>query len=572
MLNFINLALIKSSNVEIQQEKVNKKTFYSLAVLDDRQPLEVTFSFPLIEVSRFWTPVSSGENYLPNLWSTSLETQINYSMPLFSFLNEAGQSNLILALSETRYKVESLIGVHEETACLHLTFRIPQLFGLQQVQIYVDEEKRLFYEGITEARQWLYQINDLHPLARNEKAYQSVYSTWYSFHQSLNQKEIENQKKCFESYHLKTIILDDGWQTVDSSRRYAYAGDWKIAQKKFPDMKHHIKKFQKEGINYLVWITLPYVGMKTEAFSRFEQKFLYYDEYQRAGILDPRYPDVREYLIDKLLHLVKELNLDGLKIDFVDSFKEIKTMTNERMDILSLEVAIEKLLKDLTQCCLGFKADFLFEYREDYFGPWMNQFANIIRVKDCPNDLNRNRYSIANLRLLCPNAAIHSDMILFHSEETIEYTAFQLLHCLFGVIQLSVDLTQLSSEKEKLIRFWMNYQQENFSTLFEKEFNPLNPQAHYNLIIAGDQNKKIVAKYQPGVVVSIDKMNVDELDIINATLDDSLILSVKKQASIIYEITVFDVFGELVETIKVQIETIIRIDVSSGGFIRIKKG
>ncbi|MGX7196004.1 glycoside hydrolase family 36 protein [Enterococcus olivae] len=571
MSKLTNLTLINSSNVEIQQTKQAEQTIYDLTVIDDREPLAVTFSFPLIEISRFWTPVSGGEDHLPNLWSTPLETQINYSMPLFSFLNEAGQNKWVVALSEAKYKVETLVGVHEETACLHLTFRIPQLFDLRQLYIYTDEETKEFYQGITEARQWMYQINDLEPLARNEKAYQPVYSTWYSFHQSLNQVAIEKQKEYFKENHLKTIILDDGWQTDDSNRRYAYAGDWEIARKKFPDMKNHIQKFQKEGINYLVWITLPYIGKNTAAFHRFEQKFLYYDEYQQAGILDPRYPEVREYLIEKLMHLIEELNLDGLKIDFVDAFKESQPIRNEAMDGLSLENAIEELLQELTKRCIAYKADFLFEYREDYFGPWMNQLANIIRVKDCPNDLNRNRYSIANLRLLCPTAAIHSDMILFHSEETMAYTAFQLLHCLFGVIQLSVDLTQLSSQQRKLLRFWMNYQQENFSTLFEKAFQPLNPHARYNLIIAGDETKKITAKYQSDIVLPLDRMRADEVDIINATLDDSLVLSDEKQEAVTYELTIFDVFGEFVDSRKTIIDRISTIEVPSGGFIRIKK-
>lgn len=571
MSTLTNVNVIKSENATIHTKKNKEKTIYELTALDKEKPLEITFSFPLIAISHFWTPVSSGESYLPNLWSVPLETQINYSMPLFSFLNEDGKMNLVIALSETKYQSKTLIGVHEETACIHLTFCIPKLFDSRQLQIYIDEEKQDFYKGIVKAREWMYQVNDIVPLFKNEKAYQPVYSTWYSFHQSLNQKELEEQRKYFKQNQLQTIILDDGWQTEDSNRRYAYAGDWEIAQKKFPDMKNHIRNFQKEGINYLVWITLPYVGIKAVAFPKFKNKFLYYDEYQRAGVLDPRYPEVREYLIDKMIELIKELNLDGLKIDFIDSFKQQNANVDEKMDFISLEAAIEKLLSELTKQCLLFKPDFLFEYREDYFGPVMNQFANIIRVKDCPNDFNRNRYSIANLRLLCPNAAIHSDMILFHPEDTLTNIAFQLLHSLFGVVQLSVDLTKLSFEQQKIITFWMSYQQEQFVYLFEKEFKPLNPQANYNVIIAGDTTKKIVAKYQRDIVLSLDEIEAKEIDVINATLDESMIFTSRKESKQLYQLTVFNLFGEPVEMRELQLEKVVIVKVPSSGFIRLKK-
>ena len=72
------------------------------------------------------------------------------------------------------------------------------------------------------------------------------------------------------------------------------------------------------------------------------------DEIRGRYTLDPRYKKVREYLIDLFKKGVNEWNLDGLKIDFVDSFirSEYDEITAE-MDFTVLEDAVEELMKGI---------------------------------------------------------------------------------------------------------------------------------------------------------------------------------------------------------------------------------
>jgi hypothetical protein len=55
------------------------------------------------------------------------------------------------------------------------------------------------------------------------------------------------------------------------------------------------------GMKYLLWYSVPFVGVHTKAFERFKDKFLSPpkpDGKAQWFTLDPRFPDVREYLID----------------------------------------------------------------------------------------------------------------------------------------------------------------------------------------------------------------------------------------------------------------------------------
>ena len=47
-----------------------------------------------------------------------------------------------------------------------------------------------------------------------------------------------------------------------------------------------------------------------------------------------------------------------------------------------------------------------------------------------------NRIRIADIRMLAGNTAVHSDMITWHHDETLEIAALQLVNTLFGVPQI----------------------------------------------------------------------------------------------------------------------------------------
>lgn len=567
------IKFITPTSAQLIRQEGNERAVVSIPTgndSDDKQ-IEICLSFPLIGVSRYWFPSYDGTGALPNLWTEPKIFATNLGLPMFCFYNELGRNRLTITLSEATKKVEVSIGVHEESAAMIARFVFPDGVTDGKLSIHFDDSNQLVCQSIQAGQKWLYQQHSYRLLPYNETAYSPVYSTWYSYHQSLSQANLEQQLEKFDAFHLQTLILDDGWQTDDSSRRYSFAGDWQVATKKFPDMAKHISIIQEAGVKYLIWVSLPYIGEKTKAFLTFKDKFLYFDEYQRAGILDPRYPEVRTYLVETLLQLVKTLNIDGLKIDFVDAFKKL-SHSAEDQDKGNLEESLNILLTEITAGCLAINPNFLFEFRENYFGPNMAQFCNIIRVKDCPNDFNQNRIGLTNIRLLCPNVAPHSDMIMFNKADSLASICLQFLSCLYGVIQLSVDLQKLTPEQNEAIQFWMAYQFENKELLLHHNFIALNPHLGYDVLIAGDATKQIITCYQSGRVVDTSAINsVERFDLINATLADGVVLSGHHLVGQKYAYTCFDLTGKQLKSGQLEIGTLQELDIPACGLVKLSK-
>ena len=153
-----------------------------------------------------------------------------------------------------------------------------------------------------------------------DEARDPMYSFWYSYHQEFTEEDVEAECRRAAELGFRTVIVDDGWQTDDTNRGYGYCGDWEVTEKKIKNMKDHVDRIHKLGMRYLLWFSVPYVGMYSKVWNLFHNKLIAVDEEQKTGILDIRYPEVRSYLKTIYVNAVKDWGLDGLKLDFIDEF------------------------------------------------------------------------------------------------------------------------------------------------------------------------------------------------------------------------------------------------------------
>ena len=59
------------------------------------------------------------------------------------------------------------------------------------------------------------------------------------------------------------MIVDDGWQTLDSKRGYAFTGDWK--PERIPEMKRFVDAVHERGMKILLWYAMSLVGERSES-------------------------------------------------------------------------------------------------------------------------------------------------------------------------------------------------------------------------------------------------------------------------------------------------------------------
>ena len=312
---------------------------------------------------------------------------------------------------------------------------------------------------------------------------------------------------------MKTVILDDGWQCDDIERSYKSCGDWRISTRRFPDMAAHVRRAHELGLKYMVWFSMPFVGGDTDAYRRLRGKFLRKVPDLQAWVIDPRFPECRAYLRDVYLRCLRDWDIDGFKLDFVDAFGlegESDPMTVDGLagrDTPSIPEAVERLLREVTAALNVEKPDLLYEFRQAYEGPVIRRYGNMVRVGDCPGSLVRNRVHIANLRLLCDGSAVHSDMLRWHPDETPERAQRFILNSLFGTIQYSVMLREAKPEMRAMIAKWIRFTAEHRETLLRGVFRPHFPHLNYPVIEAESASERIVVVYDPAVKFDLGRVD-----------------------------------------------------------------
>ncbi len=471
--------------------------------------------------------------------------------PVWSMFDYAGTNVLTFAVADAINTCELSDQHAEETA--NLTCRI-QLFvdpvpplTHYKTTIRFDSRKLPYEHILREVSDWWAGLPSLTPSPVPEHARLPMYSSWYSFHLGITPDAIEKQCQLAKALGMDSVIVDDGWQTEDNERGYAYCGDWQPAPGKFPDFRAHVDRVHALGMKYLLWYSVPFVGIYTEAYKRFKDKFLDSDPEGKKKwfILDPRFPDVREYLINIYENALREYDLDGFKLDFVDCFntrEETKDAFGNGRDFQSVPEAADKLLTDISKRLRAIKSDVMIEFRQSYIGPAMRKYGNIFRVGDEPNHAAGNRVGSMLLRTLSGNTAIHSDMVMWHPQDSVESAAMQLLHAAFTVPQISVLLDEIPASHVAMIRRYLSFWREHRDVLLDGTIHPLQPQHDYPVVISQTDTKIAAAAYANGFVPLPDATQ-REIILMNGTFEHRLVLELPVDAGT-RTLTVWSCTGE----------------------------
>lgn len=395
-----------------------------------------------------------------------------------------------------------------------------------------------------------------------------MYSCWYSFHQATIASEIEAECARAAKLGLKTVIVDDGWQTEDGRRGYAYCGDWEVAARKIPDMRAHVAAIHALGMKYMLWYSVPFVGYKSKHWEDFKDKLLNRIDRLETGVLDPRYPDVREYLINTYVKALREWDLDGFKLDFIDSFNPgsnpLPPLTPE-MDYALVEDAVERLMTDVMKALKAIKPNILIEFRQSYIGPVMRTFGNMFRVGDCPDDPISNRIGSIDLRLLSGSTAVHSDMLMWHKDDTPEAAARQILSVIFAVPQISVKLEDVTDEHRALLTFWLDFMRAHRDILLDAPLEVDAPHNLYPLVKVEKDGQAVIALYDGGRIVDLPQAH--DIWLLNAAPDTRVALASGKNRR--FHVETIDCLGRAVDARDVTAGelTLISVPVSGGAHL-----
>ncbi len=542
--------------------------------------IDITWKFPIHNVSGMWHPTCQTDRSLKADFTKPLSSMAARSAPVLCLYDAAGENRLAFALSEIEKPVIYSCYVHEEDGTFVPKIRI-DIQNIRHTEaytflLYLDFEKKPYYKALKQISQWWQGLAGNAPMEVPASAREPFYSTWYAYHQGISADAIE--KECQMAYSLgcRAVIVDDGWQGEDGNRGYAFCGDWEVSKRKFPDMKQHVYRIHAIGMKYMLWLSVPYVGKKAKAWERFSCKLLCYNEEQQAGILDIRYPEVREYLIHTYERLLLDYDLDGFKLDFIDEFylRKDSPAPNSQMDFICVQEALSCLMAGIKNRLSAKKPDILIEFRQKYVGPHMRKFGNIFRVSDCPMAMDTNRTGIIDIRLLSGNTAVHSDMLMWHHGESVVAAALHIQHSLFSTLQISVQLGKLPKNHREMIAFWLKFIDRHRRTLQQAELLPYDPQQLYPLVIAQTplteskkRKEQIAAVYQPGKIIPYDA-RYPNLYLVNATRKEKLLLHISMP--VCADLLCYDCTGKIIwKKTKQELASDQEMPVPSAGLLKI---
>ncbi len=553
-LVFVSQTETKLKSEKLEYTKNGEVDEYKLKLEFDGEvmpkPYGLIWEIDQVDMMCFWSSKSNQQhNLTPDWCMRSIESKTASGMPLAVVYNKANINRVSVALSDPSTPTTISVGVVEENG--KLRFKV-ELFSKAtakmseyEVVIRVDTRNITVANAIENTRDWWTSLG--YKLAYvPEGAKAPLYSAWYSFHQRTIPDEIVAECEVAKECGMDALIVDDGWQTDDNSRGYAFCGDWEICEKKIPDMQDFVDRVHALGMKFMIWFSVPFVGIHSKNYKRFKGKYLYTNKNGNASVLDPRFKEVREFLVGIYVDYVKKYGWDGLKLDFIDSFalSDESSTEYDKMDCVSVEEGVSKLLSEVSDTLKAINPEFLIEFRQSYVGPVVAQYGNMLRVTDCPNDAINNRVGSLHVRLTSKNIPVHSDMLMWSKNDTNESVAYQLLAIMFSVPQISIKFGDITDEHKKILKSFLAFWREHRDTLLDGKLEVFDIDANFTSARATSETECVCVQYQNGVA----KVEKVPTYIFNSTGKDGLYLDLGEKKN--YE--KYDIFGNKYESGKLK--------------------
>lgn len=522
-------ARTESAGVGVETFKV------SFAADEARVPPKTcfTFRFPLKDAVGRWHTEAGLNKNIPPVWGCGLTGNLAGGTPVVSVFSDTNENRGLVACSEALRRVHYAMGVVEETSEIEyravLFSEAEAPLKTYDVEFRLDFRPVFYADAIRDTFAWYARMPQYRTGIVPAAAFDPLYSFWYSYHQNVFAKPVADECARAVTYGMKTAILDDGWQTDDHNRGYAFCGDWNVSTNRFPDFAAHIRSVRERGMKYMIWYSVPFVGVKSANYKAFKGKFLYVNHDLEAAVLDPRFPDVREFLIGTYEKAMRDWGLDGLKLDFIDSMQlrgrdPALDDNYAGRDIKSVPLAVDRLMTDVRVRLQAIRPDVLIEFRQPYIGPAIRKYGNMLRASDCPMDPLVNRVRTIDLRLTSGEVAVHSDMLEWHPGDTVEGASKQFWSILFSVPQISVKLAEIPDAHQAKLREMLDFWMAHRDTLMHGTLRPERPDLNYPVVFAYGKGEQIIAVYDPGQVVVVDRAKGAKVFVVNATSADGLVV------------------------------------------------
>ena len=426
---------------------------YKIARPGKAGKIRIAMLLPIDEVTGFWYGSLQPGVKMRLDWNISFLCGAQYQYPVLALVKRNCRCRFGITLDDMLDDCffKTTLDQEHEAYLLEITIAVSADTG--DITLTVDQQDQTIDQLVANWRKSLNLEIPSFPAA----AWDPVFCTWYAKHGAVDAAWLEPTAERAVEMGFKTLIVDDGWcydeycrvnpQVID--KWYHTIGDYRISQKKFPNFAEHVRKVQSMGMNYMLWVAPHLVGFDSDFYRQHPETVIEpcVEGYRRLKVSDVA---ARNLMTQRMSELMREGNLDGLKIDFIDIVRPDCDEPNARETL--------KFAQELSNAVRAAKPDALIEFRQSYTNCAMLKLGTQFRAGDAPFDALKNFGRIAEIRLaLGDNIPVHADPAFWSKSDPLECIARHMIAMLGGVPMLSMDLLSLSAGEEKVIRYWLKF-------------------------------------------------------------------------------------------------------------------
>lgn len=537
------------------------------------QPFSLTVKFPKDKINQLWNSKT---------WSNKSSFTIpSYDRAAAEFSIISGltinDQNQITLTCKDLYRgkfISSSVTEVQDSIAFKLGFfeDNPPLSSLQDyhAKVFIDFRNIRFSEAVLDASKWLHEEEFKKSTVRVDTTNVPVFSTWYPMHRNIPLENITRELDSLRTFQFKSILIDDGWQALVNMKvdtTYSYE------QNSFETMNLFKQKCEKMNLPIYLWYSLPFVGGNPVILKKFEGKYIRYRAPRQMYVLDPRYADVRKYLIKTYIDFLEQWKFDGYWFDFLKGFypSEGQVIDDDLgRDFVSINLAVDTLYSEMAERLKSIRPDIFLGQEFQVVGPNLVSYQSFLTGFVGVENTQVVREKMVNNRLLYGKYTPFMEVVAITPKDKPADIARKMQAVLFGNPYLSFFITTMPEESKQVIRFWLEYWKKNYEVIFNGDFEPMQVSRFYPVIKSTGNNKIIYALYDDYSVI-LPKVSDVEIDVINSKASPGVSFGFSdSQGAYGYE--VFNCQGK--STGKGTLNSKTRKDVEAmvpvGGYVRIK--
>lgn len=447
----------------------------------------------------------------------------------------------------------------------------PPLSNLQdyQAEVWVDFRSIHFSKAIYDASSWFLDDEFKKGVATADTTNVPVFSTWYPMHRNIPLENITRDLDSLKTFNFKSVLVDDGWQSlVQMKIDTAYSYD----ENSFKTMSLFKQKCSDMGLPLYLWYSIPFIGGNPVILKKFDGKYIRYRAPRQMYVLDPRYSDVRKYLVSTYANFLSTWNFDGYWFDFLKGFypKEGAVIDPDKgRDFVSIDLAVDTLYADMKTRLNAIKPNFFMGQIFSVVGPNLVSYQNFLTGFVGVENTQVVREKMVNNRLLYGKFTPFMEVVAINPRESEEDIARKLQSVLFGNPYLSFYATTLPEASKQTIRFWLDYWKKNHKVIFEGSFEPMQVSRFYPGIKVENVQKIIYMVYED-YTINLPVVLNKPMDVIHSKTTGNIQFLMNK-ADAHYNYEIFDCKGVSTEKgiVKCKNKNAVDFVVPTAGFIRI---